>query len=118
MLNTLATITQLPAAAGWDLVSFLKNAADYAKIAGGALVTLIGVVAVVWGAVLLVKKFMSEQSRDSWLKIIALMLIGGAIVASGAAIIWTVTSGGQQTIEDLGGGSILLSHAQLLLGRS
>ena len=34
----------------------------------------------VWGGFLLVKKLMSEQSRESWLKIVALIIIGGAFV--------------------------------------
>lgn len=106
------TIETLPTAA-WDLVSFLENAGEYVKIAGGALLILMGVAALVWGGVLLLKKLMSGmQNQDSWLKIIGLMIIGGAIAVGGFSLIFTIGSGGKKTIEDLGGGTFLFDAVQ------
>lgn len=104
----------LPTAA-WDLVSFFENAGEYAKTGGGALLVAMGIVALVWGGVLLLKKLMAgQQNQDSWIKIIMLMIIGGAIAVGGFALIFEIGSGGKTTIEDLGGGTLMLNA---VLGR-
>lgn len=101
-------ITNLPAA-GWDLVSFFDNARTYVGTAGGGLLTLMGTVGVVWGGVLLIKKLMaSQQDQTSWIKIIGLILIGGALMVGGFSLISNIAAGGRTTIEDLGGGMVLL----------
>lgn len=107
-------IPALPTAA-WDLVSFLENAGEYVKTGGGALLILMGLAALVWGGVLLLKKLMGgQQNQDSWIKIIGLMIIGGAIAVGGFSLIFTIGSGGKKTIEDLGGGTFLWDAAQPL----
>lgn len=116
-----ASIPALPTAA-WDLVSFLENAGEYVKTGGGALLILMGLAALVWGGVLLLKKLMSgQQNQDSWFKIIGMMIIGGAIAVGGFTLIFTIGSGGKKTIEDLGGGTFLFDAVQpfgILLGLS
>ncbi|WP_435109324.1 hypothetical protein [Nocardiopsis synnemataformans] len=100
--------SNLPAA-GWDLVSFFDNAREYVALAGGGLLALMGTIGVVWGGVLLIKKLMaSQQDQTSWVKIIALILIGGALMVGGFSLISDIAAGGRTTIEDLGGGMILL----------
>ena len=100
--------------AQWDLVSFFENAKNYAAIAGGGLIALIGTVGVVWGAVLLVKKLMAgQQDQTNWMKIIALILIGGAMMVGGFVLISNIAAGGRTTIEDLGTGGFIL-QAQAL----
>lgn len=113
-----STLPALPTAA-WDLTSALTNAGDYVRTAGGALLIMMGLVALVWGGVLLLKKLMAgQQNQDSWMKIIGLMIVGGAIAVGGFGLIFTIGSGGQETIEDLGGGTFLLGAQSLgtLLG--
>jgi hypothetical protein len=106
--SPVAPVPALPTAA-WDLVSFLENAGEYVKTGGGALLVAMGLVALVWGGVLLLKKLMGgQQNQDSWMKIIGLMIIGGAIAVGGFTLIFTIGSGGKTTIEDLGGGTLLL----------
>lgn len=107
-MNALNLVPILPKAA-WDLKSFFDNAKDYGQLAGGSFLSLMGLVAVIWGGTLLLKKLMSQQSNESWLKIIGLIIIGGAIMATGITLITTIAAGGQTTIEDLGGGVVLLS---------
>ena len=96
--------------AAWDLKSFLENAAQYAKDAGGALLILMGVVGVVWGGVKLVRKLMGGQQaqQESWLMIGALIVVGGALATGGWTLMENVSSGGQTTIEDLGGIVLML----------
>lgn len=106
-LMTATPVPSLPTAA-WDVVSFLQNAATYAKTGGGALLILLGIVALVWGGVLVLKKLMAgQQNQDSWMKIIGLIIIGGAIAVGGFAMVFTIGSGGKKTIDDLGGATFL-----------
>lgn len=106
-------MTHLPSAS-WDLLSFLQSATNYVQGAGGALLVLMGTAGVVWGGVLLIKKLMaSQQDQTSWVKIIALILIGGALMVGGFNLISSIAAGGKTTIEDLGGGMILLGLDQL-----
>jgi hypothetical protein len=104
--------------AAWDLVSFLKNAKVYANTVGGALITLLGLAVVIWAAVLIAKKFFgSNQGQgDSWAKIVVMIIVGGALLAGGITLITTIAKGGKATIEELGGGFILIQHALPLLG--
>ncbi|MFE1170366.1 hypothetical protein [Nocardiopsis sp. NPDC058789] len=91
--------------ASWDLLSFLDNATSYVQGAGGSLLALMGTAGVVWGGVLLIKKLMaSQQDQTSWVKILALILLGGALMVGGFSLISQIAAGGQTTIEDLGGG--------------
>lgn len=95
--------------AQWDLKTFFENAGDYTQLIGGGFLALIGTIGVIYGGYLLVKKLMAgQQNQDSWVKIAALIIIGGALMATGASLIFTIAEGGQQTIEDLGGGMVLL----------
>ena len=102
-------VPALPTAA-WDIVSFLTNSMSYIKIAGGGLLMLMGVVSLIWGGViLLIKLFGSGQGatgQTSWMKIIMMIVIGGAIAVGGFSLVFTIGSGGKKTIEDLGGASI------------
>lgn len=105
------SIAELPTAA-WDVKSFLKNAGAFVKDAGGLLLILMGLAAIVWGGVLLLKKLMGgQQNQDSWVKIIMLLLVGGAIAAGGFTLIAKFGEGGKTTIEQLGNGTILWDTA-------
>ena len=99
-------------AADWNLVSLIENAKAYLGVAGGGLVTLIGLLIVIWAVVLIAKKFLGGQSSqgESWVKIALMIIIGGAILSGGLVLITDIASGGKTTIEELGGGFIVL-HA-------
>jgi hypothetical protein len=108
--ETAGGAAQIPATptAAWDVVSFLTNAATYVKTGGGSLLILMGIAALVWGGVLLLKKLMGgQQNQDSWVKIILMIIIGGAIAVGGFALVFTIGSGGKKTIDDLGGATFL-----------
>lgn len=94
----------------WDLETFFDNAAEYAQVAGGAFLTLIGVVCVIWGGFLLAKKLMSDQARENWLKIALLIIVGGALFVGGITIIMKFARGGNETVEKFGNGGTILLH--------
>jgi hypothetical protein len=80
------------------------------KEAGGGVLILMGLVALVWGGVLALKKLMAGQgNQTSWGTIILLIILGGAIAVGGFALIFEIGSGGKQTIEDIGGGTLLFN---------
>lgn len=115
--ETAAVAPQLPAPApaAWDLASFLTNAADYVKIIGGGALILMGIAALVWGGVLLLKKLMGgQQNQDSWAKIILMVILGGAFAVGGFGLAFTIGSGGKKTIDDLGGATFLWDSLPLL----
>lgn len=91
----------------WDLVTLFENMTEYGQVAGGAFLSLMGLIGVIWGATLLVKKLLSEQSRESWVKIVALLIIGGALLFSGITLVLKFAEGGRDTIEEFGTGAIV-----------
>lgn len=106
--HSMHELLTLPTGA-WDLIEFFKNGKNWVGVAGGGLLALLGTIAFVWGAVLLLKKLMAgQQNQDSWIKIILLIIIGGAIGATGFTLISTIASGGKKTIEDLGTGGFVI----------
>ncbi|MEV7953031.1 hypothetical protein [Streptomyces sp. NPDC088141] len=115
-----AVLTQasLPSAA-WDLTSFLTNAKGQIQLWGGLLLMLIGAAGLVWGGVLLIKKLMGGQQHGQghgWGQIALLILVGGALGTGGWSLISTVGSGGQQTITDLGGGTVIVQTVDQVAG--
>lgn len=95
--------------ASWDLLSFLENATNYVRLAGGSALALMGTVGVIWGGVLLIKKLMAtQQDQTSWGKVGGLILVGGALMVGGFSLLSTIAAGGRATIEDLGGGAMIL----------
>lgn len=109
--STQNTLYQL-APAAWDLNSALQNGAKFIKTSGGYLLIAMGLAALVWGGILLLKKLMSgQQNQDSWVKIIMLMIVGGAISTGGFVLIMEIGGGGEKTIKELGGGTALWDAA-------
>lgn len=95
--------------ANWDLGSALENGTEYIKYLGAGFLTLMGVIGIIYGGYLLVKKLMAgQQNQDSWVKIVLLIIVGGALSVSGFDLISEIASGGKTTIEELGGGTIIV----------
>ena len=119
MTNIYEAATQALPTAAWDLTSFLENAKVQIQLWGGLLLMLLGAVGLIWGAVLLIKKLManpqSAGQQQGWGSIALLILIGGAVSTGGWSLVSTVGSGGQQTIEDLGGGTVILQTVSTVL---
>ncbi|MFJ3858306.1 hypothetical protein ACIPRL_18925 [Streptomyces sp. NPDC090085] len=109
----------LPSAA-WDLTSFLTNAKSQVQLWGGSVLMLLGVVGLVWGGVLLIKKLManpqSAGQQQGWGTIALLILVGGALSTGGWSLISTIGSGGQQTITDLGGATVIVRTVDQVSG--
>lgn len=113
-------LTQGPtglAPAAWDLLSAIKNATNYLQGIFGLVIVAMGVIGLGVGAVLAsLKIWGSQQMRQklSWGNIGAAIIVGGAMMIGGWPLIASVGSGGQQTIEELGGGTVLLQLTSAL----
>ena len=107
--RVLFEIADHPLVADWDLKSFLVNATTYIKLVGGMVIALLGTAAVVWGAYKFFAKLFGGQSaaQTSWVTVAILIIVGGAAMAGGGALVFGIAEGGKTTIEDLGGGTIL-----------
>ncbi|WP_026820072.1 hypothetical protein [Arthrobacter castelli] len=102
--------------AAWDVKSLLTNAKTWVQTAGGMLLMLLGAAALVWGGVKLFKKLTASKQKGQeteWWEIIALIIVGGAMATGGWQLISMIGSGGQETIQDLGTGTVIVG--QLLL---
>lgn len=125
MFNVFAALAPVLAQGGsnvssdksWDLESFFDNATDYTQTVGGAFLALIGISGLTWGGFLLVRKLMGGQSaqQDSWFKIVALILVGGAMLFGGMTLLLNFAQGGKDTIENFGnGGTILVDQVDVV----
>lgn len=114
-MNALTLPGHLPSAQ-WDLVSFFNNARDYAGYAGGGLIALLGTIMVIWGVVQLARKLLGGQNAQQigWFSVIMLLLIGGALTVGGFVWVFSIAEGGKTTIDDLGGGFIMLQLQSLI----
>lgn len=105
MVNTLGS----GLVADWDLISAIQNSKNYTATFGGAVVGLIGFVIIIWAVFQLALKITgSEKGRQtSWFMVIFAIVVSGAMIYGGWQLIMSVAQGGHQTINDLGGGTIL-----------
>lgn len=107
LVTTAAPIALIPADSQWSVLNLLENTRSFGALVGGSLIMLMGLVAVVYGVVKLLMKFMSDKDQGSWFKIIAMILVGGAFLVGGFNLAFSLAEGGKQTIDDLGNGLIL-----------
>lgn len=128
MFNIFATLAPVLAQGGsgvtandsWDLETFFNNATDYMQTIGGAFLALIGIGGLTWGGFLLVRKLMGGQQaqQDSWFKIVALILVGGAMLFGGMTLLLNFAEGGKDTIENFGSGATVLVDQLNFIGAS
>ena len=114
-LDALGTALAMKASAvpgAWDLGSFLTNATSSAKNWISLGIMLLGVVMLGMGAFYFFRKLTASQQtagqQKGYMTIIALVLVGGAFMSGGFTLMDKVGSGGQKTIEELGGGTAIV----------
>ena len=99
MLETLTGVL-----GAWDLMSALSNAGTLVKAIGGAVLGVLGVIAVLNT----VSKLTSEQSNKRWGRITSLFVLGGLMLAGGLTLFISIAQGAKTTVDGLGNGLILL----------
>ncbi|MBD7970310.1 hypothetical protein [Paenibacillus gallinarum] len=94
----------------WDLGSFLENSFDTLGTWGSRFVMIIGIICLVFAVWQIATGLWSHgKKQTNWFISIVLLLVGGVLSAStGFEFVKTIAGGGRKTIEDLGGGAILL----------
>lgn len=103
----LATQTSLVPGFG-DVGNLLDNGAALIQDWGGLFLILMGTVAIVWAGWLALQKLMSsEGNRTSWIKIIVLLILGGALAVGGFNVVSDFGQSGSDTIDKLSTGVML-----------
>ncbi len=103
MLETLTGVL-----GAWDLMSALSNAGTLVKAIGGAVLGVLGVIAVLTAVLNTVSKLTSEQSNKRWGRITSLFVLGGLMLAGGLTLFISIAQGAKTTVDGLGNGLILL----------
>lgn len=92
---------------GWELITMLTNAGEYLKTVGGQVVIILGICILIYGAVQVVSAIWGRQGGGgAWLKALLAFVVGGAFMIGGWQIITNISQGGNDTINQLGGGMI------------
>lgn len=102
-------ISLVPADDTWSVINLLDNTQSFGKVVGGSILALVGLGVLIYALVKIMIKFLSDQSRDSWGKLIVAVLVGGAFMVGGITLAISLAEGGKQTIDDLGNSMVVLS---------
>lgn len=95
--------------AAWDLGTFLQNAKTTIEKWGGYFIMLLGVIMVVVAVYQAAKGLINPQkAQTNWLIVASLLILGGALTVGGYTWVSGIASGGKTTIDDLGGGGVIL----------
>lgn len=101
----------------WELGNFLGNATDEVQFWISLVVTLVGIVAVGYAIWIIVTGLMSQgKKQTNWAVAIILLLVGGALSATGGfGFVQDIARSGQATIGELGSGMITLDYLKLFI---
>lgn len=94
----------------WDLRTFLENSFDTLGEWFSLAVMILGICAVAWSIWMITSGLMSQgKKQTNWAVAIILLLVGGALsMTTGFQFVQDIASGGKETIEDLGGQTIIM----------
>ena len=88
---------------GWSLDQLLSGAYDKMLNWVGYIILIIGIILLGIAVFQLLKKFGSGgQGGMSWVLIIIMACVGGALLGGGINFVYKLTKGTQSTIEDMG----------------
>lgn len=108
MTNLLGSVELV--AGSWDLRTFLQNSFRTLDQWFSLAVAIVGLVAIAWATWQIVSALMSQGRKQiNWAVSIILLIVGGALSASGGfQFVRGIAESGQKTINDLGGQTIMM----------
>lgn len=108
MTNLLGSVELV--AGAWDLRTFLDNSFKTLDEWFSLAAAVVGLVAIAWATWQIVSALMSQGKKQiNWAVSIILLIVGGALTASGGfKFVRGIAESGQTTINDLGGQTIVL----------
>lgn len=104
--------TMLGLACDWSIDSFLQNANTTLQRWGGYVVILLGAVMLIVGVYMIAKGLITHGKGQpvSWPIALICLILGGAFSVSGWNLVTSFADGANQTIQDLGGSTIMLNE--------
>lgn len=105
MLDSILTVTSLPV--GFEIVDFLKGARSYLSIIGGGIISLLGVVLIIYAVIAGFKAVTSQQggAGGQWFKALLALVFGGAALYGGWNLFGgSLAKGMDSTVKGLGNG--------------
>lgn len=91
---------------GFDIVTFLKNAANYLKEIGHYVMIVAGIILIIIAAIQIAKGLASGgKGQVNWVMSIGCLLAGGALAIGGWNLMASLSQAGADTLNEIGGGS-------------
>lgn len=89
----------------WSLEDGLTGARSYGSKIGGIIISIIGLIIVIYAAFLIFKAITGQQgSGGTWAKAAVALVVGGALLFGGFTLFSTVTKDMNKTVESFGNG--------------
>lgn len=108
MLTVLSSFFKVPF--GWDLISALNNTGSFGKKVGGAIIIVLGIILITYGAFKVFKAITGREGSEGpqWFKAFLAIVAGGAMEFGAWALFESIANGGQTTVSQLGGGGVVM----------
>lgn len=82
--------------------TFLNNSHSALLTMGGGMLLLMGVISIIWGALLMIKKLMGGYGYgESWGKVTFLLITGGLLTLGGGSLFRNAATGAEDEVNDL-----------------
>ena len=115
LLTLLPAQIDIATLAQFDIQNLIKSGTTLGTSLIAGVIGLLGIILVGVGVFRVSRKLwgsqQSQQQAPGWGKVAAMLIVGGAFIGGGIALVLSVAAGGQKTIEDLGTGGLALLGA-------
>lgn len=92
----------------WDPMNVLDGAQDWLKKGGAKFLTVLGIIAIIWGGWYLFRTVIASQQKGRFVGLaIAALVIGAILAVGGMKFLHDVSSGGYKGVKEVGGGVIM-----------
>lgn len=109
LLGNVSSYGQKNISGDFDAIGFLKQLFRWLQQFMIPAIALGGLILIGYSVLKTVKNFTGdERTHTSWMRIFAMLIVGGGMLFGGLAMLQDLAGGGVKTIEDMGTGGLLL----------